>query len=56
MHERRLDGAVVSVLRGLQLELERERALRVEDRERIQRLEQRLSDSDDVQGERIRKA
>src|SRR5581483_1578706 len=42
LHERKFDRAVVAALRGLQLELERERALRLEDRQRIERLEERL--------------
>jgi glycosyltransferase involved in cell wall biosynthesis len=45
LHERKFDRAVVAALRGLQLELERERALRLEDRQRIERLEERLRDS-----------
>ena len=42
MHERQLDRAMADALRGLQTELARERALRIEDRRRIQRLEERL--------------
>jgi glycosyltransferase involved in cell wall biosynthesis len=51
-YERQLDRAVMGALRALQSELERERALRAEDRERIQRLEERLSEPDDVQSGR----
>jgi glycosyltransferase involved in cell wall biosynthesis len=42
VHERKLDRAMADALRGLHDELERERALRLEDRTRIQRLEERL--------------
>lgn len=54
VHERKLDRAIVGALRGLQLELERERALRLEDRERIKRLEERLLEPEDVERERSR--
>lgn len=47
LHQRKLDRAVAGVLRGLQAELARERALRVEDRERIDRLAQRLRELED---------
>ena len=42
MHERNLDRAMAEALRGLQAELAREQALRVQDRERVDRLEERL--------------
>ena len=54
LHERKLDRAIVDALRGLHAELERERALRVADRERIKRLEERLRDAGEVEGERAR--
>ena len=38
---------MADALRGLQAELERERALRVEDRARIERLEERLRQLED---------
>jgi glycosyltransferase involved in cell wall biosynthesis len=49
LYERQLDRAVTNALRALQFELARERALRAEDRERIQRLEERLPEPDDVE-------
>ena len=55
LHERRLDRAIADALRGLQAELERERALRVEDRARIERLEERLLEPEDVENGRARK-
>ena len=54
LHERKLDRAIADALRGLQAELERERALRVEDRARIQRLEGRLPEPDNVKSRRAR--
>ena len=42
IHERRLDRAMADALHGLHAELSRERALRVEDRDRVERLEERL--------------
>ena len=42
MHERKLDRAVADALRGLHAELANERAMRVADRARIDRLEERL--------------
>jgi glycosyltransferase involved in cell wall biosynthesis len=44
--ERRLDEAVAARLRGLQIELEAERAARTRDRHRIARLERRLAELD----------
>ena len=48
LHERTLDRGIVDALRALQVELEQERALRVADRARIQRLEDRLSEPEDA--------
>jgi glycosyltransferase involved in cell wall biosynthesis len=42
VHERQLDRAIADALHGLQAELARERALRAGDRERLDRLEERL--------------
>lgn len=42
LHQRQLDRAIADAVRGLQAELARERALRVDDRARIERLEERL--------------
>lgn len=55
LHQRKLNRATVDALRGLQLELERERALRVEDRERIKRLEEGLLERGELKNERTRK-
>lgn len=51
LHERKFDRAVAAALRGLQLELERERALGLENRRRIELLEERLRASGDGQSE-----
>ncbi len=53
-HERNLDRALVGSMRGLQAQLERERALRLEDRERVDRLEQRLRELENSRGGRGR--
>lgn len=47
VHERNLDRALADALRGLLAELERERALRVEDRARVERLEARVRELED---------
>jgi glycosyltransferase involved in cell wall biosynthesis len=47
LHQRKLDRAIADAVRGLELELEQERALRAEDRTRIRRLEDRLLESQD---------
>lgn len=54
LHERTLDRGIVDALRALRVELEQERALRVADRARIQQLEDRLSEPDDVGNGRAR--
>jgi glycosyltransferase involved in cell wall biosynthesis len=54
VHERKLDRAMADALRGLQTELVRERALRAEDRRRIDRLEERLRELDNSRTGRIR--
>ncbi len=54
LHERRLDRAIADALRGLQAELERERAMRTQDRARIERLEGRLLKPDDAESGRAR--
>ena len=56
MHERKLDRAMAVALRGLQAELAHERALRVEDRARIDRLEERLRQLGDSEIRRRREA
>ncbi len=50
-HERKLDRALAVALRGLEAELARERALRVEDRARIDRLAERLRELEDSKTE-----
>jgi glycosyltransferase involved in cell wall biosynthesis len=51
VHERKLDRAMADALHGLQAQLVRERALRVEDRERVERLDERLRTLGDPRSE-----
>jgi glycosyltransferase involved in cell wall biosynthesis len=48
VHERNLDRAMADVLRGLRADLDRERALRAQDRARLNRLDERLRREEDT--------
>ena len=54
IHQRKLDRAMAGALRGLQAELARERALRAEDRARLDRVAQRLRGLEESRTERDR--
>ncbi|HEY1516766.1 MAG TPA: glycosyltransferase [Solirubrobacteraceae bacterium] len=55
LHEQRLDHTVAAALRGLQAELAELRALIVDDRVRIEHLDERLLELEDVENGRARK-